>query len=331
MNDCHGLPRGALPEQDIVSATQHWFIGECMAELRRAGPGLLAQSFAGDVYNTAVYFERSFDRSIRTRSSCFVSAVGTDVLSAALLAEASAQGLDLRHVASVPDRQPGLYWIEVDSHGERSFLYWRTQSAARRMLDDAHYASLRAQARACSLLYFSGITLAILDDGRRNRLLELAHHVEGAGGWIVFDSNYRPGLWESPQHAVRWCNAVLHLCTHALVTFEDEQRLHGDADPDESLKRLLGSGVQDVVVKLGADGCAVQTSTMAAPARIPALIVEPIDTTAAGDSFNAAYLAARIAGGTAEAAARAGNKLAALVVSHRGAIIDKNIDWQGKR
>ena len=309
-----------------MSTSEHWFIGECMAELRRAGPGLLAHSFAGDVYNTAVYFERLSGG----HRSCFVTAVGTDVLSAALLAEASAQGLDMRHVASVPDRQPGLYWIEVDPQGERSFLYWRSQSAARLMLDNAHYASLRAQASSCSLLYFSGITLAILNEERRNRLLELAHQVKDAGGWIAFDSNYRPSLWESPHHAARWCNAALYLCTHALVTFEDEQRLHDDAYPDETLRRLLGSGIQDAVVKLGAQGCMVQTPSMAAPARIPAREVEAIDTTAAGDSFNAAYLASRIAGNTAEESAQAGNELAALVVSHRGAIIDKSIDRQGK-
>jgi 2-dehydro-3-deoxygluconokinase len=301
--------------------SQHWFIGECMVELRRAQPGLLAQSFAGDVYNTAVYFERL----AANKTTCFVSAVGTDTLSHALLEEAASEGLDTGHVVRMSERQPGLYWIEIDAQGERSFLYWRAQSAARVMLDEQHASSLHAQAEACSLLYFSGITLAILDEARRERLLSLARQVKKAGGWIAFDSNYRPALWESARHAVRWCDAAGSLCTHALVTFEDEQRLHGDTTPEESLKRLLGSGAQDVTVKLGSKGCVVQTSGMAAPARIPAIKVEAVDTTAAGDSFNAAYLAARVSGHTAEVAAQAGNELAAVVVSHRGAIIDKNI------
>jgi 2-dehydro-3-deoxygluconokinase len=308
-------------ENKFMNTTQHWFVGECMVELRRAGPGLLAQSFAGDVYNTAVYFERMSGAN----TTCFVSAVGSDTASRALLDAAAAQGLDTSRIARISERQPGLYWIELDAQGERSFLYWRADSAARLMLNEEHAASLHAQARACSLLYFSGITLAILDGKRRERLLALARQVNEAGGWVAFDSNYRPALWESAQHAVQWCDAASAACTHALVTFEDEQRLHGDRAPADTLKRLLAGGAREAVVKLGPEGCVVQTSAMAIPASIPAIKVEAVDTTAAGDSFNAAYLAARVSGDTAEAAAQAGNALAALVVSHRGAIIDKSI------
>lgn len=300
---------------------QHWFIGECMVELRSAGAGLLAQSFAGDVYNTAVYFARAAG----TATSCFVSAVGTDTLSDALLQEATHQGLDIRHVARIRDRQPGLYWIELDAQGERSFLYWRSQSAARSMLDEKHHSSLQAHAADCALLYFSGITLAILDEERRTRLLDLARRVRNAGGAVAFDSNYRPALWDSAQQAVRRCEEASRLCTHALMTFDDEQQLHGDTGPAQTLERLLAWGAQDAVVKLGAQGCLVQTPAAPEPIAIPAVKVDAVDTTAAGDSFNAAYLAARLGGKTADEAARAGGKLAALVVSHRGAIIAKDI------
>lgn len=305
-----------------MSTHQHWFIGECMAELRRAGPGLLAQSFAGDVYNTAVYFERLIDKG----NSCFVSAVGTDALSRALLDEAGEQRLDTRYVARVPGRQPGLYWIELDAQGERSFLYWRAQSAARAMLDEEHYSALQMQVRHCALLYFSGLTLAILDEERRKRLLALASMAKDAGAWIAFDSNYRPALWESASHAVRWCDAATALCTHALMTFEDEAQLHGDTEPGETLKRLLTAGAQEAVVKLGPEGCLVQTPAMPASIAIPAVAVRPVDTTAAGDSFNAAYLAARIAGDSVDAAAQQACRLAARVVTYPGAIISK-ADW----
>jgi 2-dehydro-3-deoxygluconokinase len=305
-----------------MSSTRHWFIGECMAELRRAGPGLLAQSFAGDVYNTAVYFERL----VNEKSSSFVSAVGMDTLSQALLGEAAVQNLDTRHIARVQGRQPGLYWIELDAQGERSFLYWRAHSAARAMLDDAHFSMLQAQLPACALLYFSGLTLAILDDARRARLLQLARAAKEAGTWIAFDSNYRPSLWESAPHAVQWCDAAASLCTHALVTFDDEAQLHGDTGAEQTLERLLAAGVQEAVVKLGSEGCLVKTSAMPEPIAVPAPEVRPVDTTAAGDSFNAAYLAARVAGKPTDAAAREACKLAARVITYPGAIISK-AEW----
>jgi 2-dehydro-3-deoxygluconokinase len=314
-----------MPEsaQGRAACSAHqWFIGECMVELRRAGPGLLAQSFAGDVYNTAVYFERLTGG----RATCFVSAVGTDSVSHALLDEVSGQGLDTRHVAHVPERHPGLYWIELDAHGERSFLYWRADSAARAMLDGAHYSSLQSQTHVCSLLYFSGISLAILDEERRTRLLALARQIKESGGMIAFDSNYRSALWESREAALHWCHAATSLCTHALMTFDDEQHLHGDTDPSQTMHRLLAVGVQDAVVKLGAKGCLVQTAQQKEPLSVPALKVDPVDTTAAGDSFNAAYLAARIQGKNAGEAAQAGCQLAARVVGYRGAIIDKG-EW----
>ncbi len=302
-----------------MPAIEHWFIGECMVELRRTEPGLLAQSFAGDVYNTAVYFERLLEKG----TSCFVSATGTDSVSMSLLEAAASHGLDARHVDRINGRQPGLYWIETDARGERSFLYWRTHSAARAMLDDRHCASLQAHIETCRLLYFSGITLAILDENRRARLLNLARHIKAAGGMVAFDSNYRPSMWESAAQAVQWCDAALGNCTHALVTFEDEQQLHGDPAPSRTLERLLDAGAREAIVKLGEQGCLAQSTEMTTPIAAPAVKAEPVDTTAAGDSFNAAYLAARITGKPIEDAAQAGCRLAARVISFPGAIIDK--------
>jgi 2-dehydro-3-deoxygluconokinase len=296
---------------------ESWFVGECMVELRRAAPGLLAQSFAGDVYNTSIYFSRS----ARSSRSCFISSVGTDNLSSELLAEATAHGVATEHVMRVSSRIPGLYWIETGQNGERSFLYWRDQSAARCMLDVPHHSRLRDRLDACGLLYFSGITLAILDDTRRDRLLQLAREVRQAGATVAFDSNYRRLLWENKAAALHWTDAALRIATHALVTLDDEIDLHGDADAGETLRRTLAAGPGETIVKLGEAGCLVQLSAMPAPVAIPAEKTEPVDTTAAGDSFNGAYLAARQAGADTAEAARLACRLAARVVSYPGAII----------
>ncbi|WP_034302410.1 sugar kinase [Herbaspirillum sp. RV1423] len=313
-----------------MTRPQAWFIGECMIELRptqplqdgRHMPRAMAQSFSGDVYNTAVYFRRrNAETSLHAIDSQFISAAGDDSISASLRNEIAQQQLGVALMATVPDALPGLYWIETNAAGERSFLYWRQQSAARRMLDEAHAAMLRQQAVQCRLLYFSGITLAILDNARRQRLLDLAQAVRAHGGWVAFDSNYRPRLWESREDALRWTHLALAQASHALVTLDDETALHGDIDAHACLQRMRAAGVDEAVVKLGDQGCLVQAADMDAATAVATQKVAAIDTTAAGDSFNAAYLAARRQGASAIAAAEAGCALAACVVMHPGAIM----------
>jgi 2-dehydro-3-deoxygluconokinase len=311
-----------------MNTPQAWFIGECMIELKPAQPTAatqpaipraMTQSFAGDVYNTAVYFRR---RSSHDKiDSYFISATGDDSISTSLRAEITRQQLHTELIASTANALPGLYWIETSASGERSFLYWRQQSAARTMLDAVHAGQLQQQADACHLLYFSGITLAILDDARRQRLLALAASVRANGGWVVFDSNYRPRLWDCTSSALHWTNLALAQASHALVTLDDEIALHGDADANACLRRNRAAGVEEVVVKLGELGCLVQSQDMTEVRMVATQKVTAIDTTAAGDSFNAAYLAARQQGASAMTAAAAGCALAACVVAHPGAII----------
>ena len=309
-----------------MTTPQAWFIGECMIELRPAQPlhdeqqmpRVMAQSFSGDVYNTAVYFRRRSGSDVDSR---FISTTGDDGISASLRREIAHQGLGVDLIATHPGALPGLYWIETNAAGERSFLYWRQQSAARHMLDEAHAEVLMQQAAQCSLLYFSGITLAILDHARRGRLLDLAQAVRAHGGWVAFDSNYRPRLWESRDEALRWTRLALAQASHALVTLDDESALHGDVDASACLQRTRAAGVGEVVVKLGEQGCLVQAAGMETAQAVATQKVAAIDTTAAGDSFNAAYLAARRQGDSAIAAAGAGCALAASVVMHPGAIM----------
>ena len=106
----------------------------------------------------------------------------------------------------------------------------------------------------------------------------------------------------------------------AMPTFEDEQALWGDSSLEATLSRFTAMGIGEIVVKLGAEGAAIQTGSnrdrVATPHR-----AKPIDTTGAGDAFDAAYLAARLRGLEPREAAVIGHDLAAVVVQHRGAIV----------
>lgn len=199
-------------------------------------------------------------------------------------------------------------------------MYYRSASAARRLFDDDVDGGLGARLAGFAWLYLSGITLSILDPSARTRLWATLDDARRQGARVAFDTNYRPAGWADPGAARAALRTTLERVDLALPSLDDEQRLFGDADARACAQRLHAGGVGEVVVKQGAGGCLVSTGGRAVhvPATRP---VEPVDTTAAGDAFNAAYLAARLRGAAPEAAARCGHRLAGAVVRHAGAII----------
>jgi 2-dehydro-3-deoxygluconokinase len=293
-------------------------IGECMVELRHRSPVELDLAYGGDTLNTAVYLARlARERGVAVD---YVTALGDDAYSDGMLALWQAEGVGTELVARLPGRLPGLYTIRVDQRGERSFTYWRSNSAARDVLKDGRAERLGEVLTGYDLLYLSGITLSILDSPQRQALLAIADAVRAAGGRVAFDSNYRAVGWPDRAAAQRAIGDVLKRTDLALPTLEDEQALFGVPDAQALADRLHRLGVAEVAIKLGPAGCFV--SSAAFTGAVPAEKVdEVVDSTAAGDSFNAGYLAARLLDAAPEAAARLGCRLAARVIAQPGALI----------
>ncbi|MGF1628638.1 MAG: sugar kinase [Kiloniellaceae bacterium] len=298
-------------------------IGECMIELSETAAagtadGRMQRTFGGDTLNTAVYMARSLKQT--DAAVHYVTALGDDPFSTEMLAAWQREGLGTGLVFRLPGRLPGLYIIRTDAAGERSFHYWRSAAAARELFRAEQAETLAAELGGFDLVYLSAITLGILDSESRQRLFALLESLRHSGCRIAFDSNYRPRLWASRAEAQEAVNQVLGLTALALPTFDDEAALFGDADPEATAARLHGLGIEEVVVKCGPQPCLV--SQAGQQSRVPAeTIARPVDTTAAGDSFNAAYLAARLTGAAPEAAAAAGHRLAARVIAVKGAIV----------
>ena len=286
-------------------------MGECMIELSHLDDRTLALGYAGDVYNVAVSLARW------GTDVAFVSRLGDDHHSAAMLAAWRAEGIDTNLTDQLPGYAPGLYMIRTDGAGERSFTYWRSASPARELLaDDAHAEHVRAGLAGTDWLLLSGISLSLLSDAAHARLLALLDALGAAGTRVAFDSNYRPAGWPDAATAAARMDDVLARTTLALPTLDDERALHGDADAEATVARLGALGVEEVVVKLGEAGALVAGEIVPAERG-----VEVVDTTGAGDAFDAGYLHARIAGLEPAAAAAEGARLAAVVLRHRGAIV----------
>ena len=296
-------------------------VGEAMIELARLALGAAAKvAYGGDTINTAVYLARTArDGGLRVR---YLTALGDDPLSDQMLLAWRQEGIETDLVRRIPGKLPGIYSIVTDSAGERRFLYWRDTSAAREMLKNESAASLTARLEGCGWLYFTGITLAILALEARKKLVAAAAQLRSSGVSIAFDSNYRAALWPSAEAARAAIGNAITVTDLALLSADDERTLWDDASPRDTLRRTEELGVREVVVRDGVRPCWIRHA--GAVQALPAQSVEPVDTTAAGDAFNAAYLAARIAKLAPPDAARSGHELAARVIRHRGAIMPRD-------
>lgn len=290
-------------------------IGECMVELSDDGGGRYRQGFAGDVFNSCYYYAAL---APATAGATFVSAMGDDPFSAALTERCNTFGIRLE-CARLAGATLGLYLIGADAAGERRFTYWRSAAPARRLIA-ALTPGQRAAIEGAQLLLVSGITLAILDTAQRETLHGLLAAVRRRGGRVVFDPNYRSALWESIDAARHWIDACYRLSDVALPGLDDERALFGATDVGDVLARETIARIPEVVVKAGAEGvCGRWNDENFRVAAIPATRV--VDTTAAGDAFNGAYLAARGQGVAAAAAAAYAARVAAAVIAQRGAIV----------
>ncbi|HEX9858748.1 MAG TPA: sugar kinase [Paracoccaceae bacterium] len=289
-------------------------IGECMIELTSAnGPDLWRMGIAGDTLNTAWYARQLLGKAW---SVDYLTRLGTDPFSDRIQRFLTASGIGTDHLSYDPIRSPGLYAVSL-ANGERSFTYWRGESAARGLADDPDRLT-----RACdgaAVVYVSGITLAILPLEGRATLLRVLATARENGALVAFDPNIRLRLWPSTDVARKEIAAAARVSSVVLPSFDDEASLFGDATPQATAARYAAWGVPEIVVKNAggvvewrADNLSGQITNLAQ--RVP------VDTTGAGDSFNSGYLAARLQSRPAPEAIRHGHAIAVQVIGHPGAL-----------
>ena len=300
----------------MVQQPSFALIGECMIELREPHGGRVTRSYGGDVLNTAVYLARLMGDTTTVR---FTTVLGDDPFSAEMIASWENEGILCDTVGRLSEHNAGLYFVKTDHTGERTFHYWRDQSAARDIMSD-QWAAMLKRAMDSDWIYFSGITLAILNDNGRERLLSDLIEAKSNGAQIVFDGNFRPSLWRHAKDARNWHMRAWKLCDLALAGAEDEAQVFGDATPKTSLERLKEYGIPEICVKCGFEPLRLYANNKIQTVKFN-IVNEVVDTTAAGDSFNAGYLAARLHHKSSLEAAQFGAILAAEVIKHPGAVI----------
>ncbi len=293
-------------------------IGECMIEMSGGEDRSYRLGYAGDTLNTAWYLRALLGKNWLVD---YVTALGEDRYSSDIRAFLDDNGIGTGHIQTIPSRRPGLYMIHQEK-GDRHFTYWRDQSAAKLLADDK--PALAQAVERAELVYFSGITLAILAPRARGRLLGAIVKARDNGAKIAFDTNIRPALWTSQRVMTGVLTAAASLCDIVLPTHSDEAPLFGDKSIDDTADRYLELGVEEVVVKDGSKEALIATAHERVRVA-PKPGANVVDATGAGDSFNGAYLSARLNGKGLQEAAEAAHQTAGIVIGHKGALVDPKL------
>jgi len=289
-------------------------IGECMIELKQAEHGLFSRGYGGDTLNTAVYLARL------GAATDYITALGDDTLSDEMIAGWAAEGVGTARVSRLPGKLPGLYMIQTDDRGERRFFHWRESAAARSLMELPQTADILDSLAGYDIVYLSAITLSLYNDAGRARLFAGIKHAREAGARFAFDTNFRARGWPDLNVARTVYRDAFDLADIILASTEDLLPLYPGETNEELLARIPG---WEVVLKLAEPASILRLNGALYQTRAEALTRPVVDTTAAGDSFAAAYIAARLAGKDPVEAARAGHALAGVVVCHPGAIIPR--------
>jgi 2-dehydro-3-deoxygluconokinase len=289
-------------------------VGEVLIELARGADGTFAPSCGGDAFNTAIYLARA---GIETG---FVTAVGDDPYSDSVLALAAAEGVAANLILRVPGRLPALCLIDNGPSGERQMRYWREGAPVRELFELPDWMRVAESLTAARLIYFSGITLSLFSTQGLGRFFAVLEVARQQGAKVAFDGNFRPRGWRGDLQRTRTVfMEALKRVDIALPAFDDEAVLWGDPSPESTVARLQAFGIGEIVVKNGPNSALVATGRGQEFVPVPEVVV-PVDATAAGDGFNAGYLAARLSGSDAAQAARAAHRLAGTVIRHPGAL-----------
>ncbi len=292
-------------------------IGDVSIELARGGDGRFTLGCGGDTFNTAIYLARA------GQATGFASALGDDPYSDTIVALAAAESVSSDLILRCPGRLPGLRLISSAANDETRFDSWQEAAPARELFELQNWTRVAEGLVDARLIYFTGITLSLYSNAGLGRLLAALELARGKGAIIAFDPNFRPRGWKGDLTRTRTVFAeALKRVDIALPAYDDEAVLWGDPSPEATIERLQAFGVAEIVVKNGPNSALVATRDKRETVPVPDVVV-PVDLTAAGDAFNAGYLAARLTNRAPVDAVNAAHRLAGDVIRHPGAIVPR--------
>ena len=288
-----------------------------MVELYQDNKSLYKQTFGGDTFNCSVYLKRTFKKA----DVEYITVLGKDELSKKMIKFFQKEKLKTSYVDCLEDKNPGLYIINT-KNGERSFSYWRGEAASKELFLTRSLNRMSEELLEFDMIYFSAITLAIMNEEGRNNLFRILKKARAAGVKVAFDSNYRPRLYKSSDEARKIYNQAIHYCDLFLPSIDDEKELWGELDTYSIIEKAKKAGCTEIVIKCGAQDIVYYFDGYTKTIKTKQ-IKNIVDSTSAGDSFNGAYIASRLKGKSIEDSIKKAKNLASKVIMYKGAIMPK--------
>ena len=273
-------------------------------------------NFGGDTYNSAVYFSRLTNNKTNTFYS---TALGKDNFSKKMISRFKNENIKCDYIRTDGENPPGLYSIEINEKGERSFSYWRDQSPSKYIFLGSKGKKLIKDINNADIFYYTGISAGILDEKQRKDLINIGSSAIICG----FDFNYRSQLHYNNKVSQLLFNEINNRVDIHFVSFDDARELFNIKSPleifeiiNEKKNLILIRYKNSIIFKNKQQ----EIKTVTVPHG------EVVDTTAAGDAFNGSFLAIMNNNKNVpvEENILISHSVTREVIKHRGAIISKN-------
>ena len=289
-------------------------IGEAMIEISNIKNSFYNQSFAGDTLNFCNYLDK------KKLNAFFLSAIGKSEINQSLLDFVKSKNISTKYIKQINQFEVGLYLIKNKDNGEKQFFYWRDESAAKQYFNNIDFLNLYKELKNFDYIYFSGITLSIIHISKLNNFIKLLKLLKRKKIKIVFDFNIRPSRWNKKNLNI-FLDSVLKFVDICFLSGEDMNYWKNKNNIKSYEQIVRKYKLKHSIFRKNAKFTYVFLNKTRYVFKNK-LLKKVVDTSGAGDGFNAAYLSNFIVNNDPVLALKAGSSLGSKIVMKKGAIVD---------
>ena len=289
-------------------------IGEVMIEISNTKNRSYNQSFAGDTLNFCNYLDK------KKLNAFFLSAIGKSEINQSLLDFVKSKNISTKYIKQINQFEIGLYLIKNKDNGEKQFFYWRDESAAKHYFNNIDFLNLYKELKNFDYIYFSGITLSIIHISKLSNFIKLLNLLKSKKIKIVFDFNIRPSRWNK-KNLNNFLDSVLKYVDICFLSGEDMNYWKNKNNIKSYEQIVRKYKLKHSIFRKNAKFTYVFLNKTRYVFKNK-LLKTVVDTSGAGDGFNAAYLSNFIVNNDPVLALKAGSSLGSKIVMKKGAIVD---------